>query len=200
MHRSIRLAGFAALIALPLSAQAQMTDDIRPVQFGISAGLTMPMGDVGDAFESGFNVTGHVWYRPGTFANLSFRGDVGFDRFQAKDIVLAGIRSKGTLTAIGGVANAVYSFPQTDASALLRPYVLVGVGLYNTRQKVTLTVGEGGGTEEAEDTDTNFGLQGGAGLQFNLSGFSTFAEAKFVNVFTDGSSARWVPISFGVRF
>jgi hypothetical protein len=43
-------------------------------------------------------------------------------------------------------------------------------------------------------------VQGGAGLAFQLSGFSTFVEGRLVNVFSDNTSIRYVPITFGVRF
>jgi opacity protein-like surface antigen len=159
----------------------------------------MPMGNLSDAFGSGFNVTGHVGYKPAMFTNLSFRGDVSFDRFNAKeDISGTEVTQEGTFTAIGVSANAIYAFPQADASAMLRPYLLGGLGFYNTKSKVTTSLG----TVESstEISDSNLGLQAGVGAEFALSGFSTFAEAKFVNVLGDGSSIRWIPISFGIRF
>jgi hypothetical protein len=198
MHRTLRLTAVAALVALPFSLGAQDMAP-RPVSFGISAGLSMPMGNLSDAFNSGFNVTGHIGYKPAMFTNLSFRGDVGFDRFNAKeDISGTAVTQEGTFTAIGVTANAIYAFPQSDAAAILRPYLLGGLGFYNTKSKVTTTLG----TVEAssENSDSNFGLQAGIGAEFALSGFSTFAEAKFVNVLGDGSSIRWIPISFGIRF
>lgn len=196
MHRTLRLTGLLAFAALPLTAHAQ-SGEIRPISFGISAGLSLPMGDASDSYSSGYNVTGHVAFRPAAFTNLSFRGDVGFDRFNAKESVsLATL--EGTLTAIGVTANAVYAFPQSDMSAMLRPYVLGGVGFYNTKHDLTVEVGEG--VEVDEGSDTNMGLQAGAGVEFALSGFSTFAEVKFVNVMGDGGSLRWIPVSFGFRF
>lgn len=196
MHRTLRLTALAALVALPLSAQAQ-TAEPRAIQFGISGGLTMPMGDVGDVYSSGFNVTGHVTMRPGTLANLSFRGDVALDRFSAKR-ELSLVTQEGSFTSIGVTVNAVYAFPQSDPSALMRPYILGGAGFYNLRTNLTTQLGEN--SLSSEGSETKAGIQGGAGVEFNLAGFSTFAEAKFVNVFGDGGSARWVPISFGFRF
>ena len=197
MHRMLRLTAVAALVAVPLSVNAQDMAP-RPVSFGISAGLSMPMGDLGNALSSGFNVTGHVGYRPAMFTNLSFRGDVSFDRFNAKDEIGA-ISQEGTFTAIGVSANAIYSFPQADASALTRPYLLGGLGFYNGKNSYTQTLGTGPAVE-VSTSDSNMGLQAGAGVDFNLSGLTTFAEIKFVNVFGDGGSSRWVPISFGIRF
>ena len=159
----------------------------------------MPMGDLSDAFNSGFNVTGHLGYKPAMFTNLSFRADVGFDRFNAKgEISNTAVTQEGTFTVIGVSGNAVYSFPQTDASALFRPYILGGLGFYNMKSEVTTTLGTV--VSQVESSDSNVGLQAGIGAEFALSGFSTFAEAKFVNVFGDDASTRWIPISFGIRF
>ena len=51
-----------------------------------------------------------------------------------------------------------------------------------------------------EDSSTDVAVQGGAGVNFQLAGFTTFVEAKFVNIFGDGSSTRYIPITFGFRF
>jgi opacity protein-like surface antigen len=199
MHRTLRLAAALTIAAAPVVSHAQDATATRPVSFGVSAGLSMPMGNLSDSFNSGFNVTGHIAFKPAMFTNLSFRGDVGFDRFNAKgDLANAAVSLEGTYTVIGISANAVYAFPQSDPSAMLRPYLIGGVGMYNLKNKVTTTAG----TVEtvSESSATKPGVQAGAGVEFALSGFSTFAEAKFVNVFGDGSSVRWVPISFGIRF
>jgi len=56
------------------------------------------------------------------------------------------------------------------------------------------------GSARRSESDTNLGIQLGGGLTFQLSGFSTFLEAKYVNAFTEGDNATWIPITFGVRF
>jgi hypothetical protein len=50
------------------------------------------------------------------------------------------------------------------------------------------------------ESETNVGLNAGVGLDFGLSGLSTFLEARFHSVFTDGSNTNFVPIVFGIRF
>lgn len=77
---------------------------------------------------------------------------------------------------------------------MVKPYVLGGLGLYNGKTTADF------GSAEISGSDTNLGLQAGAGVAFQLSGFSTFAEARLVNIFSDGNSSRFVPIVFGVRF
>jgi hypothetical protein len=74
------------------------------------------------------------------------------------------------------------------------PYILGGVGMFNGKASA------GSSTYSVSASSTDLGIQAGGGIEFKLSGFSTFAEAKFVNVFGDGSSSSWIPITFGVRF
>ena len=185
MKRSLRLIGLAAFLALPVAASAQET---RAVSFGLSGGLALPMGDLGDGYDSGFDVTGHVMFRPATFTNLSFRGDVNFDRFGSKSF--DGVNTR----FLGVTANAVYAFPQTTPG-VVRPYVLGGVGMQNGSTSGTVA-----GIDLDSDSSTDLAVQGGAGVNFQLSGFTTFVEAKYVNIFGDGSSLSYIPITFGFRF
>ena len=184
MKRSLRILGLVTLIAAPTFVSAQTA---RPIGFGVSGGLSLPTGDLGDGADAGYNITGHVMLRPASFTNLSFRGDVSFDRYGVKDVSDANTRF------LGFTANALYSFPQANPG-VVRPYIIAGVGAYNSKVSVT----SGNITGSASSTD--IGVQGGAGINFQLSGFSTFVEAKFVNVFGDGSSANFIPITFGVKF
>lgn len=200
MHRSLRMIGLAALVALPATLSAQQS---RPVSIGVSGGVSLPMGDLSDGFSPGFNVGGHVAIKPASWSNLSLRIDGTYDRFSSKDEVeILGLSSN--LSNIGITGNLVFAFPQSSP-AVVRPYVLGGAGAYIS--KVTV---ESNGTSlsGSSGNETNVGIQGGVGIMFNLSGFTTFLEAKFVNVFSNSddnssnsaSSARWIPITFGVRF
>jgi opacity protein-like surface antigen len=190
MKRSLRtMIGLAAMAALPTLASAQTA---RPIALGVSGGLSLPMGDLGEGVSSGFTVAGHITFRPATFTNLSFRGDVSFDRWSTKDGGSA--LGDGNIRALGVTGNLVYAFPQANPS-MVRPYVLGGVGFFNSKGSY-----EAAGISVESESSTDLGIQAGAGLNFNLSGFSTFLEAKYVNVFGDGSSANWIPITFGIRF
>jgi hypothetical protein len=191
MKRSLRMVGLAALLVVPGVVSAQ--ESTRPVSFGVSGGASLPMGDLADGFSTGFNVSGHLYFKPAAFTNLGFRADVSFDRFGAK-----GLDDEDTgdfnYRFLGVTGNALYNFPQSSPG-MVRPYVLGGVGFYNAKTSVTV-----GGVGSSSASSTDLGVQAGAGVNFQLSGFSTFVEAKFVNVFGDGSSANFVPITFGIRF
>lgn len=181
MKHALRTCALIAAVMGPATLRAQSTE--RSVSVGVSGGLSLPMGDLGDVANSGYNLTGHLFFKPAALQSVRLRADVSFDRWDYKDVVVF----EGSTRAIGFVGNVVYDFP-TESSSMLRPYALGGLGIFNAKNS------------ETDESDTNLGLQVGGGLTFQLSGFSTFAEARFVNVFGDGSSSRYVPITFGVRF
>ncbi len=185
MKRALRALGLVAALAAPVALSAQSTT--KAVRLGVSGGLSLPTGDFGEVLNSGYNITGHVYFTPVSLQAVRVRGDVSFDRWAFDG---SGANSR---RAFGVIGNVVYDFP-TQSTSMVRPYVLGGLGLFNTNTTVQTSVAEVSGS------NTNLGLQGGAGLAFQLSGFSTFVEGKIVNVFTDNTNVSYVPITFGVRF
>ncbi len=188
MKRSVRMVGLLSLLALPLSLHAQ--GESKSVSFGASGGLSLPMGDLADGAEAGYSVAGHVFLKPNSASKLGFRGDVAYDSWGAKG--LAGSVADGSLSSLAFAANAMFSLG--DDAAAMKPYLIGGGGMYRTKASFSVLGFEGSAT------DTNAGIQAGAGFEFKLSGFSTFLEAKFVNVFSEGNSSTYIPITFGVKF
>ena len=175
---------FAAMAATAPSAQAQVKSS-SPVTFGISGGLTAPIGDLSNTNGMGFNLQGHATIKPSA-TPFALRGDVGFWTTPGKTVApIAG----GPSSSYNGInwftvnANVVFNF-ESAKDAILVPYVIGGAGMYNGTQGI----------------GTKFGINGGGGVTFKLSGFDAFAEARFHNIFTNNSSARIVPISFGINF
>ena len=191
MKNISRLVGIAALAALPAMAQAQSTMTSRPVSFGVSGGASIPMGDFGDAADVGYTVGAHVLLAPASMSMLAFRGDVSYDSWKAKKTF-----GDGSARALGVMGNVIL---RSSSAMAIKPYVIGGLGLVNSKSKSSVTVG-GVTVTGSGDSQSNFGIQGGGGLEFQLSGFTTFIEAKVVNAFTEGSSTRWIPLTFGVRF
>jgi outer membrane protein with beta-barrel domain len=163
----------AALVASP--AQAQM-----PVHFGVAGGATMAMGTTADAVKMGYHAQGIATFSLPALP-VALRADLSYDRHSWKNDV------EGNLNTIAITANGQYTLP----GVAIRPYLLAGVGMYRTGGEIT-------GTKL--DAANDIGINGGAGVRFNLGGLSSFAEARFHNVFTEGEATRWVPITFGFMF
>lgn len=179
------LVGAAVLAAIAAVAPTVHAQQSGGLTYGISGGLTLPIGNLGNTQGAGFNVQGHATLKPSS-TPFALRGDLGLWTTPGKTVSPIG---GGSSVSYGGVtwftanANAVFNF-EGAKDATFVPYAIGGVGLYNGSRGL----------------GTKFGINGGGGVTFKLSGFDAFAEARFHNVFTNGSSARLIPLSFGVNF
>jgi opacity protein-like surface antigen len=193
----------AAVLGLVLSAAASSVSAqaviSSPVRFGIMGGATLPLSDFKDAAKTGWNA--------GVLVNIgvplvpvSFRVDGQWQQLTGKNYEVG----KGAIThddfrIIDGTANVVYTF---GAALPTKFYLIGGAGAYNLRVKNE--------DLDASASSTKFGLNGGVGFKFQLTGFSTFIEARYHNVFhgtdigdsnsSDSKSLQFVPISVGITF
>lgn len=174
------VAGAALAFGAP-TAQAQVPLVPKMYSFGIHGGLTLPMGDLKDGFQSGYAVGGMLQIKP-PLVPLGFRADVTYNRFDAD----GGVDTK--LNILSGNASVVYNVIPTP---LITPYVLGGVGLH----RVGLS-----GTSLATESENKFGFHGGVGLNVGLAGFGTYIEARYVSVQTEGASTSFVPVTVGIKF
>lgn len=190
------LAGLVGVLALlPSTGEAQ---EANKVSFGVMGGLSLPVGSFGDMYESGYNITGSVHFPLGE--KLRLRGDVGYEKFAAKSLLGSMLGSDFDVLSFAG--NVVVPFGQAASAGGIRPYVLGGLGFYRTSTTYVANV---------QTSNTDVGLSVGGGLEFALSGFTTFAELRFTNVWTgsnrgvagigeSSNSSGWIPITFGIRF
>lgn len=196
--RFLTLAGLAgALAVLPATVEAQ---DAKKISFGVMGGLSLPMGNLGDAYDSGYNLTGSIHAPLGE--KLRLRGDVGYESFGAKGSnSLVG----ANFNVLSFTGNLVLPLGQEASAGGIRPYVIGGLGFYRTSFEVDVL------NVSRSESNTDLGITLGGGVEFKLSGFTTFAELRFTNVWNgsnrgasgltdDANSARWVPLTFGVRF
>jgi hypothetical protein len=185
--RIFKLAGLAgALALLPAIAGAQ---NARSISFGVMGGLSLPMGDLADGVESGYNITGSIYAPLG--AKLKLRGDVGYESFGGKGSNSVAGFDYNVLSFTG---NVIMPLGAERMEGGIRPYLIGGGGLYRSSTKVSI-----GGVSGSSQSESDLGINVGGGFEFKLSGFTTFAEARFVNVFGD-ESTNWIPITFGIRF
>lgn len=176
---TLRTAAAALLLtaAAALPAHAQISS---PIKFNVRAGAALPMGDFGDFVNTGFTVGGGLTLRA-PLMPVALRVDGDYNRF-AFDTDLAD--EDVAIWAI--TANAQL------APALSPIYFIGGAGMYSM--------------SALGDSETDFGLNGGAGLRIPLTGFNTFVEARYHHVFTkddadpNSSNTQYLPIVFGVEF
>ena len=159
----------AGLVFGAADAQAQ-------VSFGIAGGPTFPMGNLGDAVDMGYHVQASAAFSL-PMLPVGIQADGMFTRFAFSDV------DDANAQIISGAINAVINLPTPGVT----PYIIGGVGYYNL-------------SDDVSDEDVNdFGINVDGGVRLGLPGLSVFAEARLHNVFTEGESTRFVPLSIGIR-
>lgn len=191
MKRSV----FGVAIGLALVATAANAQSVvpaaKPVSFGIAGGMSMPTGDFGDMAKAGYNVSGLLQFQQPTWP-VAIRVEGQFQNFDGKD-AFEGANAK----TIGGLANVLYYFP---TKSTVRPYVTGGLGFFHVKTDGGDACSEEFGDDVCTDSANKFGYDLGAGLEFQLSGISTFIEANWQSVQTEGSATRMIPIRVGIKF
>lgn len=187
------------LLALTLGAstlgaqRARAHSSAGSFSWSAGAGMSVPTGDLSNGAANGFSVQGaSAYHRLGWPIDL--RAELSYQHFGEKDFTIAGARPNQTVSytgkssSIGGVVDAAYAL---NTIGRIRPYVLGGPGIYNTRAEVTRT----GGTP-TNSSETKVGLNVGGGMNFSLVGRRAYLEARYHHV----DNAAWIPITLGLRF
>jgi len=214
MWRSAIAGVILAAGSVPLSAQVVVS---KPVRFGIAGGATVPVSDISDFSKTGWHAGALVEAGVPLFP-WGLRIDAMWNQLGKKETDIGTVKNR----IIDGTVNATYSFGGLSTTKF---YLIGGLGIYNMKTEVTdmpivfaaseqearadaprvarqiaPPTGQTGEFDEAENTQTKFGLNAGAGLRFQLTGFSTFIEARWHTIFTEGKNAQMVPISVGITF
>lgn len=171
----------AALAAATVFASPSYAQSAKAVSVGISGGAAIPVSDLGEDYSTGYNGTISLSLNSvGT--PLGIRFDVMYNKLSVRDDRLVSLPDIAITSAN---ANLVYALPGTG----IRPYLIGGGGIYGYKPDVS-----------GAKTQTDFGLNGGLGAAFPLSGFNTFVEARFHHIFTEGGATQFVPVTFGISF
>jgi len=162
------------VVCRPVAAQL----GIMPIHIGAALGGAFPLSDFGNAFSTGFNVTGTIAVTP-PLIPVGFRGDVVYNHFGSKGA------SNATAKIAGASANAIFGMP----GVIITPYVIGGIGYYHVSSSLTGTT-----------ASNHFGFNAGAGLNVPLLVFKAFVEARYNRISESGGSTSFVPVTVGVMF
>lgn len=166
--------------ALALSALAFAPGANAQARFGLAAGLAVPTGDFGDEVGTGFNIEGSAEFRPATMP-FGLRADLSYNRFSVDEDT----GFDGNISAFGGALNALFQMAGIAAT----PYLVVGPTITNISFDVD---------GQDIDSQTKIGAQGGVGVKFPLSGFTSKIEARYHTIFTDDDNTNLFLINFGI--
>lgn len=161
---------------------------LRNIGYESAPLLTMPIG----------------WHKPGSM--LGLRTEWTLARLEG--VADAGFFNPDP-TVASGVALATFAFP-INAAKTNSFYLMGGGGVYMFRDFGTgsgLSDRFSGSDESGGDTETKFGFQAGAGLEFHILGAtSLFVQSSLTNVTADrgttgdtGRTLRWMPVVVGFQ-
>jgi opacity protein-like surface antigen len=173
--------GFAAVAALLAAASGAVAQAYNPFQIGAAAGIAIPVSDLRNTTNVGYNVTVALGYEP-QFTPIGVRAEAAYNQF--------GLQNGGGSTNVAAfTGNLVLGLP----IATFSPYAIGGAGLYHVN--VALNGLTGG-------SDNRFGFDIGGGIKIPFSSsFQTFIEARYNRVSLDGGgNLSFVPITVGVMF
>ena len=160
----------------------------------VGVGLSVPVGDFadetgGDAQSGGATaLAGLEWVPAGRTFGL--RVDGAYNRFCTSACDEAGGDLDVRYRFLNANLNGLMELP-VGAEGNLRPYLLAGVGIYGYRL-------EGDDVTGAE-SETDFGVNGGLGVTYQVGRVGLFTEGRFHNVFASGSDLQYVPLTVGAR-
>lgn len=165
------------LTGVQLSAQSS-----KPVSLGIAAGAAIPVSTLSDSWSTGYNGTVALGLSSvGSPLGLRFEGS--YNKFIGRNDNFG--NNQPDYRVIDGTANVVYALPGVG----ITPYLIAGGGYYNLKEDLPNL-----------SAVNKFGINGGVGAMFPLSGFNTYVEARVHDVFTDFNSTWFVPVTFGIMF
>ena len=177
---------FAAAASLTAPAAAQGTGGF---QFGLTGGVSVPIEDASDAFDTGYNGGLVLNYELPTLP-LGLRLDGDYRHFSMKT---GGTNVSGSAQILDGTANLVVGL----RIVLVKLYALGGVGIYD----VKFSADSAGAS--TSNSQTEFGWNAGVGLAFVAGKLSIFVEGRYHEITLDsvpGGKFKFIPVSVGILF
>jgi opacity protein-like surface antigen len=185
-----------AVVALVTGvAAASLAGQVRGV---VGAGLSFPLGnfaaDDGGQAQSGGGTAmlGGEWKPAGQPFGVRVDGDFGQFCTSACDAIGGSLDVKWRV--LNANLNGMLEFPVGEG-ARLHPYALAGIGVYNYKLR-----GDDVPSVVSDVSKTEFGFNGGLGLNFDVGQLGVFAEGRFHNILTDGKDIQYLPVMLGLRF
>jgi hypothetical protein len=181
MKRIVRSAAVLGMVTLASVATAHAQGAGR-ASFHVAGGVTLPMGDFGDAFGTGFQGLGGVSFGLGGLP-FAIRVDGFYGQNSADNVDDVKVKM------FGGMAGGQFNIGGDAAS--VKPYILAQVGMVNSKVDVP---------NFDTESSTDFAFAGGGGIGFGLGSLAAFVEGQFVNVMTEGESSSFIAARLGLRF
>ncbi len=163
--------------------------------YTVDAGLSMPLGDISDFYNSGF-VIGFDAFYPWS-EKIHFGGRIAFNKWGVDDGGWTGNDISGSSMMIEFVPMARYLF-LNDSASTTTFFTQAGIGFYRFSFDVDVTYESI--TQNYDDSDINLGLCFGGGMILKKGNREWLIQPMINQVFTDGNSSTYMSITFGMAF
>jgi hypothetical protein len=198
-----------------------MADDGGPIQGYIAGGYSQVLGDAGDYFGGGWNLSGGAIWNPSPTKPIGVRFDLGFNTWDATTSAIQSIPGNtGNALIDGGYANmwsltgdALWRFGKPDH---IGGYIGLGIGGYRRYAALTndvlvpgyicdpfwgycYTAAVTGTNTVAHDTLTKFGYNASLGMTFPVGSGEMYIEARY-HYIPNTQIDAYVPVLIGYRF
>ena len=191
---TLTAAALAILAAAPAVLAQRMPGEttVRPVRLGFAGGVIIPRtGATTASLKNGMQGQGFLLFQlPGGLPAI--RANVDYAKMKVDQPTTNQASETDERTMIDGVAGIKFDL----IPGPVRPYIMAGVGAFNVKDLYGTT----------SVSDTNFGVDGGAGVSVKLGPIDAFVETRLQNVWTKqggaakSSSFQSFPVSFGILF
>src|SRR5690606_41707513 len=119
-RRILAVGACLGLLAVATRVAAQRPVE-RQIRFGVMAGASMPMGDLGDAVNIGWHLGGFGEFRPENFP-VTLRGELGYHSFGSDDFQAGGFTAEQEASMITVDSNGTLVRP----SELTTRFTIIG--------------------------------------------------------------------------
>jgi opacity protein-like surface antigen len=197
----------ALIVTLSLLVVSSADSSEAPYAFTVFGGMATPTGDLSEYWSSGLAFGGSLSYQTHDYLAIEIAAangqrfgldESGFYEDLGVDPSLGTIdgASVNALSVTGGLRLG-----KTNGS--FNPYGAFGAGYY--RLSISDVTIQGFGLTVAQTvpgaTQNAFGINVGGGVQAPMSPtMSVFGELRYHVAFTDGTTAKYLPVTGGVRF
>jgi hypothetical protein len=187
---------------------------------GISAGPSIPVQSIDNAYSTGYTVDVPIgWDSP--YSPLGFRLDLGYTRLGSRDsfrtgstFFVNGTQQTATLATNSAqiwsaLANAKLRLPffgHFGGGATSGVYAVGGAGVnhfrnYNTTFALTNPeFNDNSAATSTRETLTRLALDAGGGISWGMGLAEVFLESRYVTALTANRRASYVPITLGITF
>jgi hypothetical protein len=165
----------ALVLIIPAAARAQAT-------VTLAAGASVPVGNSLPPLNAGYTATLGLGAKPPQ-ARVGIRLEGMFNSMSLSDATSPG----ATKRIVSGTLNGTVS-PSGRTAPLF--YAIGGIGVYSTKLN---------GVTSPQQGNNDMGFNVGLGSNLPGTGFSTFIEARYHHIPTEGGALKFIPITLGLR-